>query len=169
MMSERTEEQKARSRVVAARYRALHPDRPKAATKRWRERNPDKVKEANKKPRARRPYDPVRRKAWYDNRMKDPKNREKQRQQCNARRTALRRWLDEYKTNKGCVDCGYSAHPHALHFDHVGPKSFNVSGAKSVYQAKLEILQCEVRCSICHSIKTDDRRKARMSDEILSP
>ena len=77
--------------------------------------------------------------------------------------TGIRRWLDAFKIAAGCVDCGYRAHPHALHFDHLGDKVLNVSYAKSLRQAKAEISKCEVRCANCHSIKTHERRQAHKS------
>lgn len=73
----------------------------------------------------------------------------------NARATAIRRWLDAYKLSVGCIDCGYRAHPAALHFDHVrGSKLLNVCNAKSVAQAQREITKCDVRCANCHAVRT---------------
>lgn len=124
------------------------------ASRRWRERNPDKVNEANRKPRDRQ-HDPAKSKAWRERRLADPVYRERINAQANARATAIRRWLDAYKTDHGCVDCGFRAHPAALHFDHVeGGKSLNVCNAKSVVQAQREIAKCVVRCANCHAIKT---------------
>lgn len=33
----------------------------------------------------------------------------------------FREFIDVYKAQSGCVDCGYSAHPAALEFDHRDP------------------------------------------------
>jgi hypothetical protein len=73
----------------------------------------------------------------------------------NKRATSIRRWLDGYKIQVGCIDCGYKQHHAALHFDHVrGIKAINVCNAKSIAQAKSEISKCEVRCANCHAVKT---------------
>lgn len=73
----------------------------------------------------------------------------------NARATRIRRWLDFYKVEQGCIDCGFNAHPAALDFDHVaGKKLLNVCNAKSVAQAQSEIEKCVVRCANCHRIKS---------------
>ena len=62
------------------------------------------------------------------------------------------------KQRMGCVDCGYTDNPVALHFDHINPltKFKNVS---SLYNFKLKVLfmeirKCVVRCANCHAIKT---------------
>jgi len=79
----------------------------------------------------------------------------------NARATALRRYLDEIKIARGCVDCGFKAHPVALDFDHVhGEKARLVSFCKSRESADAEIAKCEVRCANCHRIKSWERRWA---------
>lgn len=65
--------------------------------------------------------------------------------------------INEYKTTRGCCVCGYSAHPAALHFDHVvGEKSFNISGdpKKAWNLIEAEMAKCRVICANCHSIKT---------------
>jgi hypothetical protein len=67
-----------------------------------------------------------------------------------------------YKKMCGCVDCGYSANPIALQFDHViGNKIANVSTmiskGVSISKIKEEIRKCEVRCANCHAIVTFTR------------
>ena len=67
------------------------------------------------------------------------------------------------KLEQGCRDCGYRAHPAALHFDHL-PGSEKVEDiAKLTYMATLavlmaEIAKCEVVCANCHAIRTVERR-----------
>jgi hypothetical protein len=127
---------------------------PKEASKRWRERNPGKVTQANRRPRHRL-YDAAMSKSWREKRLASPEYREQIKRQCNARATAIRRWLDQYKILHGCIDCGYKEHHAALHFDHVdGIKAMNVCNAKSVAQAKREIAKCVVRCANYHAVKT---------------
>lgn len=122
------------------------------ASRRWRERNLERVREAerNRPPRA---YNSEYRKRWWANLPRERKRRIQA--VANARATKIRRWLDNYKLRKGCVDCGYREHHAALHFDHTsGEKEFNVCNAKSIAQAQREIEKCEVRCANCHAVKT---------------
>ena len=73
--------------------------------------------------------------------------------------------IARYKTFKGCIDCGYNLHPHALDFDHVfDTKEFDISPAvnnlTSWKRIRKEIRKCEVRCANCHRIKTFERRNS---------
>lgn len=87
--------------------------------------------------------------------MADPVYRQLSNLKANERATRLRRWLDAYKLATGCADCGFRAHPAALHFDHIaGDKMRNVCNSKSIGQAEREIAKCVVRCANCHAIKT---------------
>lgn len=96
------------------------------------------------------------RRQWWANRAD---MRDKQRIGARDRARALRLFLNEIKVGRGCIDCGYRAHPAALDFDHVsGTKKRLVSFAKSKAQALTEIEKCEVRCSNCHRVKTWERR-----------
>jgi len=127
------------------------------AMRRWRERNPDKVREANRRPR-KRIHDPLKLKMWRQRRLMNPGYRDEQNKKANDRATKIRRWLDQYKLKQGCIDCGFSKHHAALHFDHVRDvKLLNVCNAKSIGQAMMEIKKCEVRCANCHSIQTFTR------------
>jgi hypothetical protein len=116
--------------------------------------------------RPHRTFAPEQVKAWREQRLANPAYRARINRQTNERATAIRRWLDAYKVENGCVDCGYRDHPHALHFDHAtDDKTINVCEAKSIAQAQREIAKCDVRCANCHAIKTHDRRQARKSGE----
>lgn len=71
------------------------------------------------------------------------------------------------KKRSFCIDCG-ETNPLVLDFDHVrGEKKMNVSDmARSSYSIEAlmeEIDKCEVRCSNCHRIATQGRRK--LNDE----
>ena len=84
------------------------------------------------------------------------------------RRTEIRRMaataINAYKLAKGCLDCGFNAHPHALQFDHVDPttkrKDLGWVTAAITTHAKLQQFldhvdrYCEVRCANCHAIRT---------------
>ena len=68
--------------------------------------------------------------------------------------------IDVIKVTTGCTDCGYSAHPAALEFDHViGDKVANVSRLIGSTWSRLEaeMEKCEVVCANCHRIRTVTR------------
>jgi predicted nucleic acid-binding Zn-ribbon protein len=77
---------------------------------------------------------------------------------------ARRDLIQEIKLQKGCVDCGFNAHPEALDFDHRDPteKLRNVSCVKTLSLKSLmdEIAKCDVVCANCHRIRTYNRRRA---------
>jgi hypothetical protein len=101
------------------------------------------------------------RRGWWA-RLTPERKAEKQ-AKANVRATTLRRYLDGVKMERGCVDCGYRAHPAALDFDHLCDKAVLVSFAKSKAQADAEIAKCEVRCANCHRIKSWERRWGQRS------
>lgn len=75
-----------------------------------------------------------------------------------------RRVIARYKRMKGCIDCGYNAHPDALEFDHKpGTKGTKTVGSM-MYQGwdeiKRELMKCDVRCANCHAIMTFARKRA---------
>jgi len=78
--------------------------------------------------------------------------------------------IHEYQMEKGCMDCGYNAHPAALEFDHVsGKKLFNIGeevGNRSREKLWEEIAKCDVVCANCHSIRTANRRQ-RVEIEVI--
>ncbi len=70
-------------------------------------------------------------------------------------------YIEIYKLNLGCFDCGYNSHAHALDFDHLRDKKFNIAlaiGSKSLPIIIAEIEKCEVVCANCHRIRTANRR-----------
>jgi hypothetical protein len=94
--------------------------------------------------------------------------------------------LGKYKTNKGCVVCGYNKHPKALCFDHIDPGQKSLflkrknrypgSGSgigallkricikdmeKNHYYIKVlfdELRKCQIMCHNCHQIKTFENK-----------
>jgi hypothetical protein len=91
-------------------------------------------------------------------RYDQPGYRKKVNTAVNERAKRVREWVNTYKLEHGCVDCGYKEHFVALEFDHVkGEKSFNVCNSKSITQAQKEIEKCDVRCANCHAIRTWER------------
>jgi len=74
-----------------------------------------------------------------------------------------KRFVGWVKGRSCCVDCG-ETNPLVLDFDHVrGEKKMNISDlSRSSYSIESimdEIDKCEVRCSNCHRIATNERRK----------
>lgn len=77
-------------------------------------------------------------------------------------RIPARIWLSEYKTSRGCFDCGYKEHFSALQLDHEGQKTISISQARSSIarlMAEIESGKCVVRCANCHAIKTWERKQ----------
>lgn len=76
---------------------------------------------------------------------------------------AKKSWVDQYKLERGCADCGYNENPAALDFDHLPGtvktrdiKSGKQFGWKALFA---EVAKCEVVCANCHRIRTVERRK----------
>ncbi len=83
-------------------------------------------------------------------------------------RRATRKWLAEYKLERGCVDCGFKGHYAALQLDHEGPKSISIADARSSIarlQAEITAGQCQVRCANCHAVKTWERKQKALVDK----
>lgn len=77
-----------------------------------------------------------------------------------ARRRYLRHraWVDAYKLEHGCADCGYNAHAAVLDFDHRDPSTKVMTIASNTIRSlavlKAEIEKCDVVCANCHRIRT---------------
>jgi hypothetical protein len=74
------------------------------------------------------------------------------------------RWVEEYKLDKGCADCGYKGHPVALQFDH-RPGTVKIRDIKSGQHLgwaalMVEIEKCDVVCANCHAIRTFERQRS---------
>jgi len=95
--------------------------------------------------------------AEYDrNRYADPEQRAKRKAQMAENHKKVKSWVDDYKTQRGCIDCGINTPAFILELDHNGPKIFTIAKARSITIAHAEIQdgKCVVRCSNCHRIKT---------------
>lgn len=84
------------------------------------------------------------------------------RQRTNKRHARRRHWVNYIKIRYGCTDCGYNEHPAALHFDHVD-RRLKVGNISEMYTSSLkklfaEIRKCEVRCAVCHAVKTAEQQ-----------
>lgn len=98
-----------------------------------------------------------------DRRNADPIYRAKQYESRYVRKRMRQEYLASLKLERGCADCGYKAHPDALHFDHLPGylKLFDIASAKTCSLDRIheEIDKCEVVCANCHQIRTSTRRK----------
>ena len=71
-----------------------------------------------------------------------------------------RKYLNEYKSSRGCQLCGYNKHPQALCFDHIDPQTKHPKyNAKQLTRWGMDILseelsKCRVLCHNCHAIHT---------------
>ncbi len=114
----------------------------------------------HKDPAVRKAYQKEYRKLWY------AKNKarivEKAVKRNKWLREEQRAFLDAYKLEHGCRDCGYNIAAVALDFDHLEDKQYNVSqmGGNSWKRILQEINKCEVVCANCHRIRTQQRRNA---------
>src|SRR5690606_31667250 len=106
--------------------------------------------------------------------------RRRQREQARRLRNAaeIAGWIDQYKLERGCVDCGFARWPESLHFDHVDPATKLRSlgwfddRTKLTSRTRMEafkghvIQYCEVRCANCHAHRSRVERhwRAQASD-----
>lgn len=67
------------------------------------------------------------------------------------------KWLREYKSDKKCIQCGFS-HPAALDFHHRNPEDKDgqvcvmASQGCSIERIQKEIDKCDILCANCHRI-----------------
>lgn len=104
----------------------------------------------------------------YNCRVNSPAKRERTRKFQQERRDKI----NQIKLDRGCIYCGYNAHPAALDFDHRNPeeKLFNISqDPKRAWNSIVEeIEKCDVVCANCHRITTDEKQhyhSARMGSD----
>lgn len=127
----------------------------------------EKIKEANRLQhllKSKEKKDRIREKANAREKLvraADPVYRERRDAAQKAHRAAVKAWINAYKLERGCLDCGYKGHPAALDFDHTDGKTKDISFLASIKRVLKEIEQhkCEVVCANCHRIRTVNRRK----------
>lgn len=80
-----------------------------------------------------------------------------------VRYDAFRLFLNAYKLERGCIDCGYKEHPAALEFDHrdrtVKCQKVSDMWSYSKERQLAEMEKCDIRCANCHQIKTFEERE----------
>lgn len=95
-------------------------------------------------------------KAYVQRRLQEPEYRARVNAKANERARKVKEWINDFKVQSGCVDCGYNEHPVALDIDHMDGKTRNISTLRSIAAviAEIERHQCVVRCANCHRIKS---------------
>ncbi len=83
-----------------------------------------------------------------------------------AKMAENRKWMDAYKLEKGCAECGYRAHAVALDFHHKDSetKAFTIATHRGLRSSRLlaEMDKCEVLCANCHRVHTEmERQRAK--------
>lgn len=74
-------------------------------------------------------------------------------------------WLQAYKVEVGCADCGYNEHHAGLQIDHLIPRNGDANKLMSkvvvrgIAAIQRELENCEVVCGTCHGIRTWQRRQ----------
>lgn len=79
--------------------------------------------------------------------------------------------VNELKSITPCADCGRIFPPVCMDFDHcLGEKRANIAALVHSYASmedlRTEINKCEIVCACCHRIRTMNRTKLRMANEI---
>lgn len=78
------------------------------------------------------------------------------------KRNKIRKYIQECKTGKACIDCKEDYPYWIMDFDHLENKSFNVSSfynsTLSIEKVVEEIAKCEIVCSNCHRNRTFNRK-----------
>jgi transcriptional antiterminator len=86
---------------------------------------------------------------------------QKTRNRTRDRRNKIVKFIQEYKQNNPCTDCGENYPYWIMEFDHLDDKLFNVSSfrqkTESLEEVKKEIAKCELVCSNCHKNRTHFR------------
>ena len=80
-------------------------------------------------------------------------NKEKRDEYNKAYYEKTKKWINEYKLQKGCQMCGYVEYAECLDFHHESDnKEFGIAEARkcSIDTVKKEVEKCSVLCAICH-------------------
>lgn len=101
-------------------------------------------------------------KAAYNRKYK-AKNRHKINAYTAKSRAKVYDFVNSYKSEHGCVDCGIKDY-RVLDFDHITDNKKKAISQLISYSLKcvmIEIDKCVVRCANCHRIVTHSRRKVK--------
>lgn len=120
------------------------------ATKKWREENQEKLREY--------------RRAYYRRNKETEKARITKTNK--ARKTLIREWLDDYKSQHKCTRCDED-HIGCLEFHHRDPDVKDIEIARavragwSIEKIQEEIAKCDILCANCHRKLHWQQRKHR--------
>lgn len=64
--------------------------------------------------------------------------------------TKRKKFLENYKKDRICLNCGWNKHTEILQFHHNGEKERNVSEIRTINKIKEEIKKCILLCPNCH-------------------
>ncbi len=101
-------------------------------------------------------------------RRADPERREVLKKYYRDKRAERIKWIEAYKLEQGCIDCGRKGgHPAWYQFDHrAGRDEQSISPTANISFIRLqeELAKCDVRCALCHAVRHyeagDHRRRA---------
>lgn len=95
-------------------------------------------------------------KQWYQDHLHDPDRKSQESERNRVKRAKFQEWMNRYKQERGCLDCGFREIAEVLDFDHMDGKRIQISGCNSIDTAFAEIQdsKCIVRCSNCHRLKS---------------
>ena len=100
------------------------------------------------------------------------RNKDKIARATKDRRMLIIRYIQEYKQNKGCFDCGIMYPYWILDFDHCrGTKVSDITAMTRTHSfddVKLEMEKCDVVCANCHRDRTHDRM-SKFSSDVTMP
>ncbi len=98
-------------------------------------------------------YKEARRRYYY-------KNKEAQIRRQMISKTELREWVNHFKEDLPCGDCGRYLPPYVMDFDHrsgetkIGNISRLIGDGRSLTVIQTEIDKCDLVCANCHRIRT---------------
>ncbi len=98
---------------------------------------------------------------WYINNADRHKANVKIRR--DKHRKAIRKWIQELKSNTPCNDCNIKYPYFVMHFDHLDSSIKEIVISQAIERGwskariQKEIDKCEIVCANCHAIRTHER------------
>lgn len=95
-------------------------------------------------------------KQYHQKRKNDPEYKERRKGVIENMKSRNKKWVDQYKLDKGCVICGYNKSSRALSCHHLDPNTKHntvsklCSIATSLNKVKEEVKKCIILCANCH-------------------
>jgi len=87
------------------------------------------------------------------------------------RGTASRKFIDDLKTGRPCLDCERTFAPYVMEWDHVrGVKRHNIGMMSNHRRERIleEIAKCDLVCCACHRIRSHARRSASKNPKLIA-